>query len=226
MKRIQSDNGEILIGDYPDKCPFCHNKITPNPLYGHWLGGVKMEVMLYCPNQQCKKSFIGYYFNNPVTNSTTNSIINIYYSDGETTKGNLIGKEFSETIKSISESFITIYNQAFSAEQQELTEICGVGYRKALEFLIKDYIIQNKPEEKGVVENKQLAKCISNYIDDNKIKTVASRAVWLGNDETHYIRKWEGKNLVDLKKLIDLTIHWIEMEALTKSIESDMPDNK
>jgi hypothetical protein len=49
------------------------------------------------------------------------------------------------------------------------------------------------------------------------------RAVWIGNDVTHYIRKWEGKNLEDLKKLIELTVHWIEMEALSKSFEDEMP---
>ena len=41
---------------------------------------------------------------------------------------------------------------------------------------------------------------ISRYIDDSNIKNVAKRAVWLGNDETHYIRKWEDKDLSFLKK--------------------------
>ena len=117
-----------------------------------------------------------------------------------------------------------IYNQAFAAEQQNLTEICGVGYRKALEFLIKDFAIKNTPDKKEEIEKKLLGKCIADYIDDNRIKSVAKRAVWLGNDETHYVRKWEGKNLSDMKKLIDLTQHWIEMVALTESFEDEMPD--
>jgi len=71
-----------------------------------------------------------------------------------------------------------------------------------------------------------LAKVIGDYVSDNNIKSVAKRAVWLGNDETHYIRKWEGKDLNDLKKLIDLTVHWIEMEVLTASFEEEMPENK
>lgn len=147
-----------------------------------------------------------------------------WYFNGEGTRGNLIGREFSETVNEISNIFTTIYNQAYAAEQQNLTEICGVGYRKALEFLIKDYAILNKPAEKEKIEKKLLGPCITEYVDDAKVKSVAKRAVWLGNDETHYIRKWEGKNLEDLKKLIDLTIHWIEMEALTKSFETDMPE--
>lgn len=214
MANIQSDVGQVIVEGHPNKCPFCHKTITPNFLYGHRNQNI-MEVVLVCPNQSCRKSFIGYF----------DSFANQYFKfNGNTTVGNLVGKEFSETINSISGSFVVIYNQAFSAEQQGLTEICGVGFRKALEFLIKDYIIINKPEDKEKVEKKLLGACISDYVNDERIKTVAKRAVWLGNDETHYIRKWEGKSLDDLKKLIDLTVHWIEMESLTKSFESEMPE--
>ena len=70
----------------------------------------------------------------------------------------------------------------------------------------------------------RLANCIKEFVTDERIKSVAKRAVWLGNDETHYVRKWETKNLVDLKKLISLTVHWIEMEKLTESFEEEMPE--
>ena len=216
MIQVNTDVGQVRIQGHPNKCVYCHNTITPSYLFGHMNKLTEiMEVLLMCPNQKCLKSFIGYY------ELLKNNIIDF---NGETSIGNLIGKEFSETIKSISDNFTIIYNQAFSAEQQNLTEICGVGYRKALEFLIKDYIILNQPDEQEKVEKKLLGACISEYINDNKIKSVVKRAVWLGNDETHYVRKWEGKNLEDLKRLIDLTIHWIEMEHLTKSFEEEMPE--
>lgn len=216
MAKINSDAGQASVDGQPNNCPFCHKTITPIFLYGH-KNGRNMEVIFVCPNQECKKSFIGYY-------EGIAPSYNTFYFNGQTTVGQLIGKDFSDTINSISENFIIIYNQAFSAEQQGLTEICGVGFRKALEFLIKDYIIFNKPEDKEKVEKKLLGVCISEYVDDSRVKSVAKRAVWLGNDETHYIRKWEGKNLEDLKKLIELTVHWIEMESLTKSMETDMPE--
>lgn len=214
MVNIQTDVGNVRVEGHPNECPFCHKSITPNYLYGHRNENI-MEVLLVCPNQSCKKSFIGYYEN--FRNEH-------YYFTGKCTIGNLFIKSFSDTIKSISESFILIYNQAFESEQQGLTEICGVGFRKALEFLIKDYLIVNFSDDKDKIEKKLLGSCISEYISDERIKTVSKRAVWLGNDETHYIRKWEGKNLDDLKKLIELTVHWIEMEALTKSFESEMPE--
>jgi hypothetical protein len=52
-----------------------------------------------------------------------------------------------------------------------------------------------------------LANCLSQYIDNVNIKSIGHRAIWLGNDETHYVRKWETKDLGDLKKLIDITFH-------------------
>lgn len=59
-----------------------------------------------------------------------------------------------------------------------------------------------------------------------QVKTTAKRATWLGNDETHYVRKWADKDLSDLKLLLDLTIHWIAAEILTKKFEASMPDPK
>jgi len=204
----------VRLQDQPDECPYCHNKIIPENIFGFRVGN-DLHALQHCPNQECTESFISYYYQ---TTGDSFSFI------GRTTFGSLTGKTFNDDIVKISPSFTLIYNQAYSAEQQNLTEICGVGYRKALEFLIKDYSILNNPLLKEKIEKQALAQCIKDYVDDGRIKAVATRAVWLGNDETHYIRKWEGKNLEDLKKLIDLTVHWIEMETLTKSFEIDMPE--
>ena len=53
-----------------------------------------------------------------------------------------------------------------------------------------------------------LGSCI-NKIDNSSIKELARCATWLGNDETHYIRKWEDRDIHDLKNLIDLTCQYI-----------------
>jgi hypothetical protein len=58
-----------------------------------------------------------------------------------------------------------------------------------------------------------------------RVKQVAASG-WLGNDETHYLRKWETKELTDLKKLIQLTVHWIQMERLTDGIVDDKVGRK
>jgi hypothetical protein len=44
----------------------------------------------------------------------------------------------------------------------------------------------------------------------------------LGNDETHYVREWADKDLQDLKRIIKVTLHWLEMEAEHEKYESEM----
>ena len=132
----------------------------------------------------------------------------------------------SRTIETLSPAFAAIYGEAEEAELRGLALVCGPGYRKALEFLIKDYIIKLHPSCAEEVKQMFLGKCIADFVTSDRIKQVASRAVWLGNDETHYLRKWEDKDLQDLKNLISLTVHWIEMEELTAETLKDMPTGK
>lgn len=134
--------------------------------------------------------------------------------------------EHSETIKTVSPDFVSSFGEAEVAEKHGLKMICGPGYRKALEFLIKDYVIGSHKDKADEIKKLNLGKCIQDYVADGKVKLVAARAVWLGNDETHYERKWEDKDLNDLKTLIGLTVHWIEMDELTKKALKDMPEGK
>ncbi|WP_291096899.1 MULTISPECIES: hypothetical protein [unclassified Flavobacterium] len=212
---VQTKSGVANISGLTDCCPYCFKSITPNIIYGYHKVSRKLDVFLSCPDSDCLNSFVGEY---------ESSSSSTYYFTNKLTKGNIKSEQFNHIISDVSANFVTIYNQAYYAEQTELLEICGVGYRKALEFLIKEYCVLKNPEKKEGIEKSMLAKCIADYIDDSRIKKVAKRATWLGNDETHYIRKWEGKNLTDLKTLIKLTIHWIEMEKLTDDFESEMPD--
>lgn len=216
---INTVSNPCEIDMLPDTCPFCHQKIIPIIKYVREYTYDKfnyLDVFLICPNSKCNSSFIAYY------KRTYPSPLYLYQN--RTSVGNPIKKMFSNEIIEISADFCIIYNEAYFAEQHNLEQICGVGYRKALEFLIKDYLIKDNPSQEEDIKSKLLGKCISEYVSDTKLKSVSKRAVWLGNDETHYVKKWEGKDLSDLKSLIDLTIHWIEAEVLTKKMESDMPE--
>ncbi|MFR5472135.1 MAG: hypothetical protein ACLTG7_11415 [Romboutsia sp.] len=115
-----------------------------------------------------------------------------------------------------------IYGQAKQAEEVGLDQVCGVAYRKALEFLIKDYCCKKKPEEEENIKKKFLSNVIKEYVDNPNIKMLAERAAWLGNDETHYIRKWESHDIKVLIKLIDLTCSWINLEEKTRKYSESM----
>lgn len=206
----------VEVDQIPNQCPYCHKSIEPK-IIGHNSASSNLEMIYRCTGIGCRRAFIGRYeYRGYIPGQVLIEI----------SAGSYKPIEFSDTIKSVSENFIKIFNEASYAEQHGLKEICGVGYRKSLEFLIKDYLIQLQPEKADQIKRKFLGNCISDYVSDSRIKSAAKRAVWLGNDETHYVKLWEDKNLEDLKKLIQLTMHWIEMERLSSSFESNMPEKK
>jgi hypothetical protein len=133
---------------------------------------------------------------------------------------------FPELVAEVSPTFVLIFNQAMVAEAQELDQLVGIGLRKALEFLIKDYLIQETPGEADAIKKAMLGTCINNYVTDQNVKTCAERATWLGNDETHYTRKWETQDIQDLKRLVRLTTNWIDNALATKKYMAEMPEKK
>ena len=124
-------------------------------------------------------------------------------------------REFDPKINEVSPDFCSIYNQSLSSEALALDQISGMGYRKALEFLIKDYLIHKNPDEADTIRRMELGNCIANKVDNEKLKAVASRATWIGNDFTHYTRRFEEYEISDLKRFIDATLLWILMELTT-----------
>ena len=118
-------------------------------------------------------------------------------------------------ITQISPSFFGLYKQALAAEHHGLTDVFGMALRKALEFLIKDYAISKHPSDDATIKASMLGQVIKQYVADPNIRACAERAVWLGNDETHYERRWIGHDVTDLNTLIQLTLNWIANEQLT-----------
>jgi len=221
MPQIQSlhfngQNPKIIYDKEPNNCPFCHNKITPRK-YNAYLNDFGLEIIFRCSNDDCQRIFIGIY--DKITNDLNS---NIRYEFNSTSCGTHKPRLFSENIINLSANFVEIYNQASKSESLNLKHIAGIGYRKALEFLIKDYLIKKSPDKEDKIKSKFLGKCINQDVDNVNLKEIAERAAWLGNDETHYVRIWENKDINDLKKLIDLSLHWIEMELLTEQYKNDM----
>ena len=107
-----------------------------------------------------------------------------------------------------------------------LNQIAGPGYRKAFEFLIKDYAKSIAPDRAAEIEAKFAGAVVSDFVGDPRIQAVAKRSLWLGNDETHYLRKWTDHDVSDLVTLIKLTANWIEIDHLSKSYVESMPDPK
>lgn len=219
MAYKQSENKFHTDKD-PDTCPACGKGISPISCYSYGINTWRkyegfLQVVFRCPREECNRLFIAKYVN-------SDSIDGTLFLD-KTYLLDLIELEnFPDSINEFSVDFTKIYNEAKIAEDNGLTLIAGPGYRKALEFLVKDYLIKIKPAKAEKIKEMPLGNVIK-LIEEKRIESCASRAAWVGNDETHYNRKWIDKDIQDLKNLIKMVVDWIDLVDRSDEYEEAMP---
>ncbi|WP_157841529.1 hypothetical protein [Jeotgalibacillus soli] len=118
--------------------------------------------------------------------------------------------QFSRLVEDTSPKFIDIYNQAFSSEQQNHFEVAGVGYRLALEFLVKDFAIKALKQDEAEVKSKKLFEALKDYVDTQGALTSEEVVRVLGNDFIYYGQKQEQIEFNLLKWYLDIFIQQIE----------------
>ena len=189
-----------------------------------------LSAFEYCP--ACKNTFVSKYKLTGYSTPHTNEPHKIKSTNGSHMfSGELISCEpnkfskqvFDERIINLSPQFDKIYNQALAAETMSLDEIAGLGYRKAMEFLVKDFAIHKNPENTADIKKQPLAQCIKNYISSEDIKTLAERCAWIGNDEAHYVRVQEDRDVSDMKSFIQAMVFFISMILITEDAASMSP---
>lgn len=201
---LKSSNSQAFTFTEPDVCPICKSKIAAEILYSVYQTENLKYTFDFCPS--CNNVFI----------ATHDSWGNVVLCE----PNRFVEKAFTDELATLSPQFVKIYNQASAAEGSSLDEIAGIGYRKALEFLIKDFAISQNSDDADKIKNMQLSPCINEYIDNAKIKQLAIKSAWLGNDETHYVRKFEDRDINDMKKFIDALVYFISMDLIVSDAES------
>jgi hypothetical protein len=121
--------------------------------------------------------------------------------------------------------FIKTYLQSLIAENDGLNEIAGMGYRKAIEYLVKDWAIQENPEDSKEINNLWLSAVIEKYYDGD-LKGILERATWLGNDQAHYNKLFEEYDVDVLKELIDLIMVELDRKFKLKHFNSVIQKRK
>jgi len=213
IKRYITVRQEGYNVDVPDACPICHHHSEIQFLTADdTQEGAAVQAIFQCGYLRCRSYFICYY--GPRGESELKAVKPV---KPQTT-------QFPDAVHRLSPSFVQIFVQAEEAAQIGLSQIAGPGYRKAFEFLIKDYAKSLSPGKETEIEGRFAGAVVNDFIADARIQAVAKRCLWLGNDETHYLRKWTDHDLGDLVTLIRLTANWIEIEHLSKSYVEDMPE--
>lgn len=198
-----------LIGE----CPLCHCVLDPRVVSVYNADDINASnnicgleeriVTYYC--KKCKQFF------HAIIRSTDNKD---WYID-QIYPFNLQKVAFSDIINELSPCFIKCFTQAQEAEEYGLNEISGLGYRKSLEYLIKDLATKLTPEKENEIKSdNKLSNVIANRIPDKPefvdIKNMAKSSWILGCDFVHYDKIYIEYDLNDLKSCIDLTVSAIE----------------
>lgn len=191
--------------EHPDTCPICHRSIDPVYVAGHMEAEGRAAITFLC--RGCKRVFLTRYLALERAGST-------YQGSRfeESLPKCFVEEQFPQNIKTVSPNFSKIYNQALQAETLKLDEICGMGYRKALEFLVKDYCLYLSPDDSEKIKSKLLKVCINDYFDNRRIKHLAEVSAFIGNEETHYQKEYDWGTIDDMKQFISALVHFISSD--------------
>lgn len=201
--------------ELPRSCPRCGVRLLPTYIYG---------VLIEADSEQNNKIFILNYCSECGECFISSHVYDIANKDGYIFEASAplqsARQEFSSAINALSPDFVSIYNDSYFAESLGMTSICGMGYRKSMEFLIKDYIIYKNLSAKADVSKTPLMQCIKKYINDDRLCSLATASTWLGNDETHYVKRHTNYSLVDLRKFINAFVTFIDADLAYEEAKS------
>ncbi|CRH18073.1 conserved hypothetical protein [Carnobacterium maltaromaticum] len=205
--------------DEPKQCMHCKNtgkqELIALSLTGGEFDSEDVIALYICP--LCCSTSIHFMAN------TSNNYDNKFYKSFETIPSvEIEPNKFNEIIRSKFPQFVEIYSQSEEAQNSNLNHLAGMGYRKALEFLVTDYLIEypvDGVEEKWLTNPKVTLGNKIEKIQNNRIKKLSKAITYLGNDETHYSRQHPEYDIDSIKAFISVLISDIEHEMIFQDAE-------
>ncbi len=144
--------------DVPEHCSTCGYLVVLNQvdsIHNPLKKPEEFQVVFKCPNQQCKSFVIAWYHGGDLQHLTLTKI----------EPPNLTSAPFPKGISDISPDFVSIYAEAHEANERGLKQIAGPGFRKAFEFLIKDYAKSTStPDKHQSIENLFAGNVVAQFI--------------------------------------------------------------
>lgn len=139
--------------------------------------------------------------------------------------------KISPEIKEAFPEFISILQQAISAEEHGLDKLAGMGYRKALEFLVTDYLISLNIKDASkdwLQDPKTTLSQKIRHLPNERLVTLAKATSYIGNDETHYTRQHPEHDIDSIKMFLKAILSDIDNERVYKEAQRiiDKPKNK
>ncbi|WAX05235.1 hypothetical protein AC844P1_00024 [Anaerostipes phage AC844P1] len=190
----------------PVECPHCGAYSTPQIVASSNLDFLNYKLWLFVFFNDCCEKHSYALYKRMGENAEFLGILPVFHKT----------YQLPESIQKISPRFVSLFNQCFDAEENGSVELAGSGYRNALEILIKDYAIQELQKNKKEVCKKSLSKCIEDYLPTVSLAQSADVIRVLGNDHTHYERKYGDIDLEVLKRYLHIFINTIDCDYLIR----------
>lgn len=192
----------------PDLCPCCG--VSHNPSTKYISDGIVNEIYLYIFSHDCsscnKKSIT---FNQKPESNSLNFDIVLSYPNHQPI-------QFDEFINQLSPRFVSLYNQAHFCEENNFTDLAGMGYRAAIEILIKDYALDFELEPYDKIAKHNLNRAIDTYFKSDKAAMTSADVVRIfGNDFAHWDKN-ETYELRVLKQYLNIFVQIILTKLLLK----------
>jgi hypothetical protein len=126
-QKMITAGGATYTVEVPDQCPLCHLFGDTEVVVAHIVKGVEgVQVVFRYACTQCRRLFIGTY--GPPGSS---KLLGLAPAEPDP-------RGFPDSIAAISPTFVSVYREAAIAQHLNLMPVAGPGFRKALEFLVKD----------------------------------------------------------------------------------------
>lgn len=109
-------------------------------------------------------------------------------------------------VQDLSPRFVDLYRQAQAAEDLEAWDVAAMGYRAALEVLLKDYAIRALGRDEKAVARSKLADLIVEVFHEQELVNCADVVRLLGNDYTHFQRRYTDVDFVNIRRYLDLLV--------------------
>ena len=158
--------------ELPSKCIHCGRIMTPDVKASTDDKNLKAALLLQC--KCCGKYFVAAY---ELISPEHFRLIEYSYSA-------IIDYDLPIELEEFSPTGVEIYKQALKAEYYNLDQISGIGFRKALEYFIKDFLVNERNKTEYTERAIPLMQAIKD-LDFDKMINLATAATWIGNDETH-----------------------------------------
>ena len=212
----------------PKKCPHCLGSVSLS-IRGVFYGPISEKgLMIYLFLFQCHacdEMFIGRYLKDDTKFYQDKEILGnkLFYPNMEFTE-----ITFPPEISIVSPHFSELYNQAAKAEHYGCTDIAGAGYRKAVEFLIRDFAIYLLPLKKdNILATRSVVNVVINFLSQYTALAQAANASYdLGNSETHYTKVYKHRDLKDLKDFLEITIREIVAIIKLRSFQQEQNEHR